>query len=79
MAGSKVTYFSTVQTKGLRILVPVTPSTGTAGSDMDAVVKCLIEGPPAGSGLISIPDNVKVKGMGTNGIAYLNFEKGILV
>ncbi|NLO26532.1 MAG: GerMN domain-containing protein, partial [Clostridiales bacterium] len=35
--------------------------------------------PPAGSGLqSSIPDNVKVKGMGTkNGIAYLNFEKGI--
>ncbi len=80
VAGSKVTvFFHRTNERGYEYFVPVTLGTGTAGSDMDAAVKCLIEGPPAGSGLqSSIPDNVKVKGMGTkNGIAYLNFEKGI--
>ncbi|MGI6697551.1 MAG: GerMN domain-containing protein [Clostridia bacterium] len=46
---------------------------------MDVAVKCLLEGPPEGSGLQSaIPADVKINGMGTkNGIAYLNFERGI--
>lgn len=78
--GSSVTvYFHSVNEKGFEYFVPVTLGTGTAGSSMDVAIKCLLEGPPEGSGLQSaIPVDVKINGMGTkNGIAYLNFERGI--
>jgi germination protein M len=78
--GSKVTvFFYRVNEKGFKYFVPVTLSTGTAGTDMDAAVKCLLEGPPEGSDLLSdIPEGISINGMGVkNGIAYLNFEKGI--
>ncbi|HQD41156.1 MAG TPA: GerMN domain-containing protein [Bacillota bacterium] len=78
--GSSVTvYFHRVNEKGFEYFVPVTLGTGTAGSSMDVAIKCLLEGPPEGSGLQSaIPADVKINGMGTkNGIAYLNFERGI--
>jgi germination protein M len=72
-------YFHKVNDKGYEYFVPVTIGTGTAGSGMDVAIKCLLAGPPEGSGLkSSIPENVTIKGMGTkNGIAYLNFEQGI--
>ncbi|MDD2573359.1 MAG: GerMN domain-containing protein [Bacillota bacterium] len=80
VAGSRVTiYFHRTNEKGYEYFVPVTLGTGTAGEDMDAALKCLLGGPPGGSGLkSSIPDNVSINGMGIkNGIAYLNFGKGI--
>ena len=72
-------YFSRVNEKGFEYSVPVPLGPGTAGSGMDVAIKCLLKGPPEGSGLQSaIPADVKINGMGTkNGIAYLNFEKGI--
>lgn len=78
--GSRVTvYFLRNNEVGAEYFVPVTVGVGDAGDSMDVAIKCLLEGPPEGSGLSSaIPENVKVKGMGMkNGIVYLNFEKGI--
>ncbi len=80
VGGSSVTvFFHRVNEKGYEYFVPVTLGTGTAGSSMDVAIKCLLEGPPEGSGLQSaISVDVKINGMGTkNGIAYLNFEDGI--
>ena len=52
--------------EGLRILRAGYAGTGTAGSSMDVAIKCLLEGPPEGSGLQSaIPADVKINGMGT--------------
>ncbi len=79
-AGPKVTvYFHRENDKGFEYFVPVTLNAGTAGDGMDVAVKCLLEGPPESSGLrSSIPEGVQINGMGVkNGIAYLNFEKGI--
>ena len=79
-AGPGVTvYFYRINEKDHKYFVPVTLNTGTAGIDMDVAVKCLLEGPPTGSDLRSdIPDGVRINGMGVkNGIAYLNFGKGI--
>lgn len=76
-SGSRVTvYFTGGNETGTEYFVPVTIGAGSAGDGMDVAVKCLLEGPPADSSLeSSIPQNVKMKGMGTkNGIVYLNFE-----
>ncbi|MBA1336656.1 MAG: hypothetical protein HPY66_3091 [Firmicutes bacterium] len=76
-SGSRVTvYFLGGNETGAEYFVPVTIGVGSAGDGMDVAIKCLLEGPPADSGLVSsIPQNVKIKGMGTkNGIVYLNFE-----
>ncbi len=79
-SGSKVTvYFYRQNDKGFQYFVPLTVGVGSAGSGMDAAMKCLLEGPPEGSGLKSdIPENSKIMGMGLkNGIVYINFEKGV--
>jgi germination protein M len=78
--GSKVTvYFLGDSPNGAQYFVPVTIGLGSVGQSMDVAVRCLLDGPPEGSGLISaIPEGVNVKGMGMkNGVVYLNFEQGI--
>ncbi len=78
--GSMVTvFFHRANEIGYQYFVPVTFNTGIADVDMGIAMECLLEGPPEGSGLESfIPANTSISGMGIkNGIAYLNFEKGI--
>lgn len=78
--GSSLTvFFYRVNEKDYSYFVPVTLNTGTAGTDMDVAVKCLLEGPPEGSDLRSdIPEGVSIGGMGVkNGIVYLNFDQDI--
>ncbi len=72
-------FFSKTNETGYQYFVPVTYGIGTVDADMGMAIECLLEGPPENSGLQSfIPADVKMNGMGTkNGIAYLNFEKGI--
>ena len=78
--GSRVVvYFYKENSAGFKYFVPVSAGTSSGNNSIEAAIKCLMQGPPVQSGLESdIPQGARILNISIkNGIAYLNFKKGI--